>query len=68
MHKIGYELLGTLAIQLPSSWSSAGIRDTHVCGSLHDNGPHRLKTLHAQSPESGTLWKGLGGMALCYWE
>ena len=41
------------------------------CG-LNENDPHRLIYLNAWSPVGGTIWKGLGGVALlekmCQWE
>jgi hypothetical protein len=34
------------------------------CDGLNEDGPHRLMYLHTQSPNGGTLWEGLGGVAL----
>ena len=34
------------------------------CGDLSENGPHRLVRLNAWSLVGGTVWKGLGGVAL----
>ena len=40
------------------------------CGCLNENGSHRLLCLDAWSPVKGTVWEGLGGVALleevCY--
>jgi hypothetical protein len=35
-----------------------------VCSDLHENVPHRLRCLNTWSPVGGTVWIGLGGVAL----
>ena len=34
------------------------------CGDLNENGAHRLICLNAGSPVGGTVWEGLGSVAL----
>ena len=42
------------------------------CGGLNETGPHGVKCLNSWIPVGGTVWEGLGGVALfeevCHWE
>lgn len=40
------------------------LQKSATCRSLDENGPHRLICVNTWFPAGGTVWEGLGGIAL----